>query len=245
MLGWAEGALVGVILLVRHGQASFESADYDVLAPAGERQARCLGAALAARGITPAAVISGALRRQRASAAALVEQAGWPVEVSVDPAWDEFELNGLVAGTPDGQAPRDRGAFQDALEAGMRRWAGTVASSAGTAGAPAGTVGSPQAETSFPLGDESFAAFAARAESALRTVAARQPKGATTLVTTSGGVIAWIAASLLGAGVEQWIRLNRVCVNTGVTTLVTGRRGISLVAFNDHSHLSPPEITYR
>ncbi len=219
---------MGVILLVRHGQASFGSADYDVLSRAGERQARCLGAALAARGVRPASVVSGAMRRQRMSAAALVEQAGWPLEVFVDPAWDEFELSGLVAGTPGG-APRDRGAFQDALEVGMRRWAGADGSP------PAGEP---------PVG-ETFAAFAARAESALRTAAARQPRGATTLVTTSGGVIGWIAASLLGAGVEQWIRLNRVCVNTGITTLVTGRRGISLVAFNDHSHLSPPEVTYR
>jgi broad specificity phosphatase PhoE len=236
---------VGVILLVRHGQASFGGTDYDVLSPAGERQARCLGAALAARGITPASVVSGALKRQHASAAALVEEAGWPLGVSVDPAWDEFEFNGLVVGTPDGQAPQDRSAFQDALEAGMRRWAGAVAPPKDTAGAPAGTVGAPLAGMSFPLGDESFAAFTARAESALRTVAARQPKGATTVVATSGGVIGWIAASLLGAGVEQWIRLNRVCVNTGVTTLVAGRRGISLVTFNDHSHLSPPEITYQ
>jgi broad specificity phosphatase PhoE len=63
---------------------------------------------------------------------------------------------------------------------------------------------------------ESFADFAARSESALRTAADRQPKGATALVVTSGGVIGWIGASLLGAGVEQWIRLNRVCVNTGI-----------------------------
>jgi broad specificity phosphatase PhoE len=102
----------------------------------------------------------------------------------------------------------------------------------------AGTVGAP------PTG-ESLADFAARAESGLRTAAERQPRGATTVVVTSAGVIGWLAASLLGAGVEQWIRLNRVCVNTGVTTLVAGRRGISLVAFNDHSHLSPQEITYR
>jgi broad specificity phosphatase PhoE len=45
---------VGVILLVRHGQASFGGADYDVLSPSGERQARRLGAALAARGVQPA-----------------------------------------------------------------------------------------------------------------------------------------------------------------------------------------------
>jgi len=215
---------MGVILLVRHGQASFGSADYDVLSAAGERQARCLGDALAARGIRPASVVSGSLRRQRDTAAVLAKQAGWALEASVDAGWDEFELSGLVAAEPAGQEPRDRGAFQDALEEGMRRWAGTDGS---------------------PVAGESFADFAARAESALRTAAAGQPRGATTLVVTSGGVIGWLAASLLGAGVEQWIRLNRVCVNTGVTTLVTGRRGTSLIAFNDHSHLSPAEITYR
>ena len=106
----------------------------------------------------------------------------------------------------------------------MHRWAGAVGA---------------------PLTGESFAAFAARTESALRAAAERQPRGATTLVVTSAGVIGWLAASLLGAGAEQWIRLNRVCVNTGVTTLISGRRGISLVAFNDHSHLGPQEITYR
>ena len=214
---------MGVILLVRHGQASFGGADYDVLSPSGERQARRLGAALAARGIRPASVISGSMRRQRASAAALAGEAGWSLAVSVDAAWDEFELSGLVPPTSAGQ-PRDREAFQDALEAGMHRWAGTIGA---------------------PLTGESFAAFAARAESALRATAERQSRGTTTLVVTSAGVIGWLAASLLGAGVEQWIRLNRVCVNTGVTTLIAGRRGISLVAFNDHGHLGPQEITYR
>jgi len=215
---------VGVILLVRHGQASFGSADYDVLSPLGERQARCLGAALAARGVRPGAVVSGSMVRQRASAAALAGEAGWDLEPSVDAGWNEFELSGLVPPTSDGQPPRDREAFQDALEVGMHRWAGAVGA---------------------PLTGVSFADFTAQAESALRTVAERQPRGAASLVVTSAGVIGWLAASLLGAGVEQWVRLNRVCVNTGVTTLVSGRRGISLVAFNDHSHLSPRDITYR
>ena len=215
---------MGAILLIRHGQASFGTADYDVLSPAGEHQARRLGAALAARGIRPDSVISGAMRRQRASAAALAGEAGWPVKVSVDAAWDEFELSGLVPAMSAGQQPRDREAFQDALEAGMHRWAGA---------------------TGAPRTGESFADFAARAESGLAAAAEQQPRGATTLVVTSAGVIGWLAASLLGAGVEQWVRLNRVCVNTGVTTLISGRRGISLVAFNDHSHLSPAEITYR
>ncbi len=171
---------MGAILLVRHGQASFGSADYDVLSPLGERQARCLGAALAARGLRPGALVSGSMVRQRASAAALAGEAGWDLEPSVDAGWDEFELTGLVPPTSAGQQPRDREAFQDALEVGMHRWAGTV-------GAP-------------PTG-ESFSDFTARAESALRAAAERQPRGAATVVVTSAGVIGWLAASLLGAGV--------------------------------------------
>ena len=219
---------MGVILLVRHGQASFGSADYDVLSPLGEGQVRCLGVALAKRGVQPASVVSGSMRRQRDSAVVLAEQAGWNLEPSVDAGWNEFDHRGLAAGPGGGRVPKDRGAYQDALEAGMRRWAGTA--DAPPTGGNAG---------------ESFADFTARTESALRWVASAQPRGTTTLVATSGGVIAWIAAELLGAGAEQWIRLNRVCVNTGVTTLVTGRQGVSLVSFNDHSHLSPPEISYR
>ena len=217
-------ASVGVILLIRHGQASFGSADYDVLSPLGERQSRCLGAALAGRGVRPASVVSGSMRRQRDSAVALTEQAGWNLEPSVDAGWNEFEHLGLAANRDAGHAPPDRKAFQDLLEAGMRRWA---------------------VDPGVPVAGESFADFTGRTESALRAVAAAQPHGTTTLVATSGGVIGWIAATLLGAGVEQWIRLNRVCVNTGVTTLVTGRKGISLVSFNDHSHLRPQEISYR
>ena len=114
--------------------------------------------------------------------------------------------------------------FQAALETGMRAWAG--------AGDAPGT-------------SESFAAFTTRTEAALRSIAAGQPPGATAVIVTSGGVISWLAAALLSGGVEQWIRLNRVCVNTGVTKLVNGRRGVSLVSFNDHSHLAGPELTYR
>jgi len=47
--------------------------------------------------------------------------------------------------------------------------------------------------------------------------------------------------------VRLWRRLNPVCVNSGVTKLVTGRRGLTLVSFNEHTHLDPkPDLlTYR
>ena len=50
---------MSVILLVRHGQASFGAADYDNLSPTGHEQSRVLGAALAARGVSPDLVVAG------------------------------------------------------------------------------------------------------------------------------------------------------------------------------------------
>ena len=175
---------------MRHGQASFGSADYDVLSPSGEQQARRLGAALAERGIRPALVISGSMRRQRASAAALVGQAEWPLEVSVDAGWDEFELSGLVPPTSAGQQPRDREAYQDALEAGMHRWAGAV--------------GAPLTGESFADlrgADRVGAQDGCRAAATGCDVPGRHQRGRYRL---AGGEPA-------GAGVEQWIRLEQEC----------------------------------
>ena len=59
---------MGVVLLVRHGQASFGTDDYDVLSETGWEQARLLGAWLAGRGVTPDVVVRGGMRRHRETA---------------------------------------------------------------------------------------------------------------------------------------------------------------------------------
>ena len=59
---------MGVVLLVRHGQASFGADDYDVLSETGWEQARLLGAWLAARGVAPDVVVRGGMRRHRETA---------------------------------------------------------------------------------------------------------------------------------------------------------------------------------
>ena len=51
---------MGVLLLVRHGQASFQSDDYDVLSDTGHAQGAALGRALAEREIRPDVVVRGA-----------------------------------------------------------------------------------------------------------------------------------------------------------------------------------------
>lgn len=214
---------MSAILLVRHGQASFGAADYDQLSPLGVTQSRALGAALSAQGVVPAVVMAGAMRRHGQTASAILEGAGWRQNVTLDPAWDEFEVASFLPGGLDGAANTDSRAFQRVLDDGMRKWAIAIGHGAG----------------------ESFTAFVARVEASLQRLATEPGPPGPIVVATSAGAISWAVTSLLGGGIEQWIRLNRVCINAAVTKLIHGRSGLSLVSFNEHGHLSGRHVTYR
>ena len=70
---------MGVLLLVRHGQASLGAADYDRLSDLGRRQARVVGARLAGNGLTVDRVVAGELSRQRDTAKAIMTALGRPL----------------------------------------------------------------------------------------------------------------------------------------------------------------------
>lgn len=219
---------MGQVLLVRHGQASWDGDDYDVLSERGHEQARLLGAALAARGIRPDVVVGGGMRRHRETVDNVVSGGGWgQVDVELDAGWDEYDHVSMLAQVPTsfaGEKPT-AGEFQAWMEQATDRW-----------------IRGEHAEDYH----EPFAEFTARVEAALRRTVGGA--GGTTLVVTSGGPISWVTASLLGGGATLWSRLNVVCVNSGVTKLVTGRRGVTLVSFNEHTHLEgrdPELLTYR
>ncbi|SDS91313.1 Broad specificity phosphatase PhoE [Nocardioides scoriae] len=226
---------MGQLLLVRHGQASWDADDYDVLSPTGWEQGRVLGRALAARGVVPDRVVRGSMRRHRETAeAALGELPGAPAaaQVPVDPAWDEFDHVAVLDGMPEPptEAPTDKRGYQALLEEALESWM------------------LPEHADRYA---EPFAAFTGRVDEALRRTTQDGAPG-TTAVVTSGGVIAWVTASLLADGDPElatrlWRKLNVVCVNSGLTRLVVGRRGTTLVTFNDHAHLDglPELTTYR
>lgn len=216
------------ILLVRHGQASFGAADYDQLSDLGGEQARVLGAALAERGIDSPLLVAGEMKRHAQTAEALQDGAGWDLPVSLDPGWNEFDhLQVLSVHTPPEEPTSERAAFQRWFEAATARWTGGLH------------------DEQY---DESFGTFSGRVEAALRRLAGSLPRGRTAIVLTSGGPAAWVAATLLGGGADVWLRLNPVTVNTGVSTVTVGRRGTTLVSFNEHGHLlgrTPDLLTYR
>ena len=59
---------VPVVLLVRHGQASFGADDYDVLSDLGREQAQLAAGEVARRGLRDPVLVCGSLRRQRDTA---------------------------------------------------------------------------------------------------------------------------------------------------------------------------------
>ena len=88
---------------------------------------------------------------------------------------------------------------------------------------------------------ESFPAFRERVAAGL----AELVEADTAVVVTSGGPISAVTTDLLAAGLETYARLAPVVVNTSLTTVVSGRRGLTLVAFNEHRHLAGELLTYR
>lgn len=218
------------ILLVRHGQASWGSDDYDVLSELGEKQSFVLGEALAARGIEPDLVVRGSMRRHRQTLEHALAGARWETEVVEDAGWNEFDHVQVFAMHPPAYGEGEemsRAAFQQWFDQAMIRWAGG------------------DYDHDY---DESFTAFGERVDAALRRTAERLSSKETAVVFTSGGVIARVVIALLGGTPRTWAQLNPVTVNSSVTKVVVGRRGMTLVSFNEHSHLEAAGdgfITYR
>ena len=65
---------MGVLLLVRHGQASLGGADYDRLSELGYRQARATGARLVRADLVIDRMVCGTLARQRDTAVAALAE---------------------------------------------------------------------------------------------------------------------------------------------------------------------------
>lgn len=217
---------MSVLYVIRHGQASFGTADYDRLSPRGIDQSRALGADLMLRGVRPERIVSGGMNRQRQTADGIVGAAGWDAAHDIDPRWDEYSATDLLAACPDHNpaASSNPRTFQRQLEKATARWAS----------------GDHDADYS-----ETFLAFTRRVEDALNGVIAGLGSGQTAVVVSSSGPIAWAAALLLSGMFPQWSALSRVTVNSGVTKIVIGSSGRTLLSFNDHGHLPRSWVTYR
>jgi broad specificity phosphatase PhoE len=212
---------MGAIYLVRHGQASFGADDYDKLSEVGSEQATLVGEELRRRELEFAHVQSGTLVRQRDTALAAGYQ---PVE---DPRWNEYDFLDVLRHAEAVPEKADSHTLQTTMDAALLAWV-------------AAADGGPSTET--------WSAFSARVNAALDDLVAALGKGQDAVVFTSGGVIGAVAARLIGDQAGRFIALNRIACNAGITKIISGRAGLTLVAFSEHAHFEGKQrhlLTFR
>jgi broad specificity phosphatase PhoE len=214
---------MAVIRLIRHGQASFGLKDYDQLSELGFEQARLLGRSLRRRVPEVDRVICGGMERHRQTAETALEAMGIDLEIEVDPRWNEYDHEDLVARFKPAYRSKTvmiadltrkgdpRRQFQLMFEQALARW---------TAGGEGYA--------------ESFADFRERVGSGLVEISESSERAGDVLVFTSGGPVSAATAGLLGVQAEGWLKLNRTCANCSETKIVAGRSGLSVVTWNAH-----------
>lgn len=239
---------MGVLYVVRHGQASFLADDYDRLSETGVEQSRMLGRYWLDNGVEVDEVYCGTMLRQRQTADAVGEVfvnegRTWP-DVEILDGLDEYgadyvmdELRIELADTHEHirrldedyqQAADDQErlrTFQRLLEALMRFYiAGDYQST----------------------GYETWRQFHDRVTSALAAIRSREGRGRRVAVFTSGGPVGVSVQTTLEAPDVKAGELNWRVNNASVTSFTFRNDRISLDQFNSIAHLTTDELrTYR
>lgn len=230
---------MAALVLVRHGQASLRSDDYDRLSDIGLAQSAALGHWLRATsrtggrsgGQTAGLLARGRMRRHRETADACLAlwfPDGPAPAVEEDAGFDEFDhLDVLGAHRADFREPGGITAFlaaaDDANRAFQRQFSAAV--ERWTSGRHDGDY------------RESWPGFQTRCVAAMRRVIERTPPSASAWVFTSGGPIAAICQHALELSDAKAMGLNAVILNTGVSTLRHDRDRVALSGFNGVAHL--------
>jgi len=235
---------MGQIYLVRHGQASFGSANYDQLSELGLEQARLLGEWFANSRQQFHRVVTGGLKRHRQTADACIgvlpKAQRVDTEWQTDPGFDEYDHHEvLVRQRPEfenpeevkrflASSPKAKYAFQDVFQAAMSRWM------------------SGRYDSEYR---EPWPVFQRRCIDALQRLVDSADKSQSIVVFTSGGTISTICQHVLGLADRQVAELNWTLVNCGMTKLLYQPGRVTLSYLNSYAHLEwlgqPHTITYR
>ncbi len=234
---------MSTVYFFRHGQAGSRD-DYDRLSDVGHEQANLLGAHVAREGWQFDRIVSGGLRRQRETAAAVVSQASLPAPV-VDPRWNEFDLDEVYAGIAPLMAADDadfRAEF-DAINALVRNGDGAIHRQ----WRPADTkVVRAWIEGRYSFPGESWLQFVARVKAAGAELAAL-PEGSRVAVFTSATPVSiWVATAFSSQQPPHVMKLAGASVNSNITILKWLEGEPHLGCFNAVPHLTDPRLrTFR
>lgn len=236
---------MSTIYLIRHGQGSFGTDNYDQLSATGQEQAKQLGVYFSELGERIDRIYSGSLRRQKETAEVIAAALGTPAtSIEIEPAFDEYNGDIIMqtfagsltkqqlaeAGWPN--LRKDRRKFQFFLERAARAWVEARI----------------EAEEMTP-----WLGFHGRITSALADIMRKEGRSKTLLISTSGGVIGTIVAQVMGHSNQvanhTAIELNWAIHNASITRLIYSADKVSLSLFNGLPHLDRAGmrnlITYR
>lgn len=217
------------IYLIRHGQASFGSDNYDQLSPLGQRQADLTGQYLNTIGLQLDAAFSGDLSRQRETGERVLASQSNACELVIDPRFNEVDndaqvkalLPGLVANNQELAAIVERGLssskdYQKVIDAVFNTWV------------------SPDCPA---LELVSWPEYRDAVEAAVRDIMTGVGAGKNTAVFTSGGTIATVVGLVAGVSASGFYQFYEPMMNCSITRLIYSSRRISLSSFNDVNHL--------
>lgn len=220
---------MSTLYLVRHGQASFGTANYDQLSATGREQVQLLAQYFAESGESIDGLYTGTLMRQRETAQIIAAALRTPpLEISVEPALDEYDGDLILQEFAKSLSPEqletagwpglrtDRRKFQLFLERAARAWVEAQ-------------IVAPEL---LPWGD-----FHGRIVTALGNIMRNEGRSKTLVISTSGGVIGTAVAHVLGLANHVGIELNWAVHNASITRLIYSADKISLSMFNGLPHL--------
>lgn len=217
---------MGVIYLVRHGQAGHDENGYGSLTDLGREQVRNVGKHLARRVGRLNFAESGSLARQLETVQEIVAQFkdGTSPEPVVNKGWNEYDLTRLTSRDmpPVGKSAEAADAqrdFQRDLDKALLAWAADGHST----------------------GAGSYAEYRGSIREALKEIATFAGPGQVALAASSAGTIAAVVAELWGVDSQTWPVIARTMVNASITKLIVGSTGINVMSVNDHAHADTPD----
>lgn len=210
---------MSMLYLVRHGQASAGTEDYDRLSAVGQQQSRLLGQWWTAQGFAPDVAWHGTLRRQRDTARLAFEHLDSVVEPDVHEGLNEY--NHRIIDTHFGEGLQsdqpETMTFDDYVDV-MKRWRDHDAH--------------PDMPDVEPWQD-----FAMRGWKTVQDLHLQHPDKTHHVFFTSGGVISTLVSAVLNLDFSHTVDAIWRIRNTSITTLHFDGTHARLVDFNTIPHL--------
>lgn len=237
------------IYLIRHGQASFGKADYDILSPTGERQSVILAKYLSGMNTQFDAIYCGQMKRHIDTANPMIrfyEEYNIPIpSFKIVKEFDEYNAGALVAARLDqnmakkngthektidfDRIRKDKRAFQNFFADTVYQWV--------------------EGGYNHMESIESYPDFCNRVDCGLEKIIQDNGRGKRLAVFTSGGPISVVVKNALELSGNKAMNLSWQIMNASITCLKYSGRGSVLWGFNNTSHLmlenDPALLTYR